>query len=416
MDVAYPVTLFLVLGLVAVTICVRFVPDEERAPLARLLVGALMARLALAAVFAAIPETRMFHEDAMGYETAGHNLSQAWRGLRPPIQIITAMHQNYGWLYVCGAVDYLFGDFAALPSCFNCLVGTVVVFMVYQLARHFFHPLVARRAAVLAAFMPSMVLWSSVAIKDSLMAFLILVGLYSCVSIKRRFSVAAAFGICGSLIAMQPIRFYMIYFLGFAIVLSLFLERGMGLLSGVYKQLLVVGLFAVLLVMVGVAGRAQAGLEALDFAKVSSVRHGMAITPNSRFNADVDVSTPGRAIMFLPIGVSELLLSPFPWQITSLRALLAAPETLYWWLLFPSMIRGMWWMLRKRFGATSPLLLFAVTLTCAYSLVHGNVGSGFRQRAQIFIILFIFAALGVYRRKCLDARLDPNLLLIDEPR
>ena len=65
------------------------------------------------------------------------------------------MHQNYGWTWrLRGAVYYLFGDFSALASAFNCVVGTSVVFLVYLLARNFFHPLVARRAALLAAFVP----------------------------------------------------------------------------------------------------------------------------------------------------------------------------------------------------------------------------------------------------------------------
>src|SRR5260370_26071384 len=169
--------------------------------------------------------------------------------------------------------------------------------------------------------------------------------------------------------------------------------------------------------MLGLAGGTQAGLESLACATVSRFRHGMETTAQSGFSVDADVSTPVRALMFLPIGLSELLLGPFPWQFGSVRALMAAPETVYWWLLFPSAVRGMWWMFRKRFGSTSPMLLFAVTLSCAYSLVHGNVGSGFRQRAQIFIILFVFAALGAYRRKCQKANLDPDLLLADrQPR
>jgi hypothetical protein len=214
---------------------------------------------------------------------------------------------------------------------------------------------------------------------------------------------------------MQPVRFYMVYFLGFAILTSLFLERGAGLVTGIYKQVVVGGILVGLLVMVGFSGRAQSGLEAISFARVSSFRHGMAITASSGFDNDVDISTPGKALLFLPIGVAELLLGPCPWQLGSFRALLAGPETFYWWLLFPAMVRGMWWMFRKRFAATSPLLLFAVTMTAAYSLMHGNVGSGFRQRAQIFIILFIFASLGVYRSRCRRAGLDPDLLLNDTP-
>jgi hypothetical protein len=118
----------------------------------------------------------------------------------------------------------------------------------------------------------------------------------------------------------------------------------------------------------------------------------------------------------LPLGVAELLLGPFPWQFGSIRALFAAPETIYWWILFPGVIRGMSWSARRRFSETSPLLLFAVTMTCAYALMHGNVGSGFRQRSQIFVILFIFASFGAYKKRAERANIDPNHLLSEELR
>jgi hypothetical protein len=43
---------------------------------------------------------------------------------------------------------------------------------------------------------------------------------------------------------------------------------------------------------------------------------------------------------------------------------------------------------------------------CAYSLVHGNVGSGFRQRSQVFVFLFMFTALGWFQKKCTEAGID----------
>ena len=46
-----------------------------------------------------------------------------------------------------------------------------------------------------------------------------------------------------------------------------------------------------------------------------------------------------------------------------------------------------------------------------YSLVHGNVGAAFRQRAQIFVLLFIFASLGTYVKTCRRRGIDSNLLL-----
>jgi hypothetical protein len=47
--------------------------------------------------------------------------------------------------------------------------------------------------------------------------------------------------------------------------------------------------------------------------------------------------------------------------------------------------------------------------------MHGNVGSAFRQRAQIFIFLFIFSAAGMYMKKCARAGISNELLLQKEP-
>jgi hypothetical protein len=327
---------------------------------------------------------------------------------------LAEIQQNYGYKYIAGAVYYLLGQFKPLLSYLSCVIGTVTVYLVYRLSRMFFHPLVARQAALMIVWVPSMVLWSSMAIKDALMSFLILLTLLACVALKRRLTIASVLLLAGSIIAMQPIRFYMVYFLGFSVVLSLFLERGVRRLTGVYKQLLLIGVFAALLAVVGTAGGFSEGASSITFESASRFRHGMATSAASGFDASTDVSTPGRALAYLPIGVSELLLGPFPWQFGSMRALFAAPETIYWWILFPSMIRGMIWAFRKRFADTSPLVLFAVIMTCAYSLVHGNVGSGFRQRAQIFIILFIFAAFGRVKRRAERIGIDVDLLLSDE--
>ena len=108
-----------------------------------------------------------------------------------------------------------------------------------------------------------------------------------------------------------------------------------------------------------------------------------------------------------------LLLAPFPWQFTSLRASFSAPEMLVWWMLFPSLIGGLVFAIRRRFTKVAPLVIFTATLTAAYGLMQGNVGSAFRQRAQIFIVLFIFTALGWYRRKCRRAGIDESVLFVD---
>jgi hypothetical protein len=416
MDVIFPLISFLVVGTALLSIWARRFPDDEGAWLIRVLLAAFVLRLGAATMFAILPETRIFHEDASGYEGIGMAMAADWSGTGPPLPFARYLTQNYGFYYVSAVVYYIFGPYRPAVSYLNALLGTVNVLLVYRLSRYFFQAVVARRAAVLTAFFPSMILWSSVALKDPLMATLILVSLSGCVRLKRDFSVSALLSTVLPVIAMQPVRFYMVYFMLFALMVSLSFERGMRAVTGVTKQVLIGGAVIGLLMIVGFAGRAQEGMEILSLERASFFRSGMASTAASGFAGDVNISTPGRALAFLPVGVSVLLFAPFPWQFTSMRAIFAAPETILWWFLFPSLVRGLRYSMRKLLPDSAPLILFAITLTCAYSLVHGNVGSGFRQRAQIFVILFIFSSLGWYHDRARKVGLDEDVLLSDEAK
>lgn len=409
MDILVPLVFVLPIALAAFALYVRQLPPDEGQRLFRIVVVALFIRLLVATMFALVPSTRLFHDDAEGYEGLGMALARGWHHEGPPLRFPDDI--NRGYYYMCGAIYYVFGQYRAGPSFVNAFIGCLTVLLVHRVASTFFHTLVARRAALYTAFIPSMILWNSVALKDTTMTFLIVVALYSCVRLKQRFTAGALLGTVLPLIAVQPIRFYMIYFLGFAIVTSLALERGFKTLTGVSKQVFIAGAAVGLLALVGFAGSAQAGMDMLSFERVSTFRQGMATTANSGFAAEVDVSTPGRALAFLPLGVTMLLFSPFPWQFTSLRASLTAPEMFLWWALVPALWRGLRYAVKHRFAECSPILIFAGILTGAYSLMHGNVGSGFRQRAQIFVFLFIFASLGIFIKRCRQRGLDPKILL-----
>jgi len=55
--------------------------------------------------------------------------------------------------------------------------------------------------------------------------------------------------------------------------------------------------------------------------------------------------------------------------------------------------------IRHRFGDVMPLLLFLLLLSGVYSVTFGNVGTAYRQRAQLMPYLLIFAAIGLERWK-----------------
>jgi hypothetical protein len=189
------------------------------------------------------------------------------------------------------------------------------------------------------------------------------------------------------------------------------MDRGLSALTGVYKQLFLLGTIVAVFALTGLSGRTIDESQYVNFQTVSAYREGMATSARSGFAVDADISTPGKALAFLPIGLANLLLGPFPWQMSSIRAVIALPEAAIWWILVPSTVRGIIFLVRRRLSEVSPMLLFAVSLSCAYALVHGNIGSGFRQRSQIFVLFFIFTSIGWFQSRCRKAGIDEEHLL-----
>jgi hypothetical protein len=65
-----------------------------------------------------------------------------------------------------------------------------------------------------------------------------------------------------------------------------------------------------------------------------------------------------------------------------------------WWLSFPLLVLGIWYSIRYRLRQISPILIFTSMLSLAYSVFQGNVGTAYRQRAQLLVFYFIFVAVG----------------------
>src|SRR5258708_37325551 len=114
----------------------------------------------------------------------------------------------------------------------------------------------------------------------------------------------------------------------------------------------------------------------------------------SGFAEDVDLSSPEGALSALPLGFSYLILAPFPWQLASLRQGITLPEMIIWWASLPLLVLGMWFTIKHRLREVVPIIVFTTLLTLAYSILQGNVGTAYRQRAQLLVFYFVFVAVG----------------------
>jgi hypothetical protein len=74
---------------------------------------------------------------------------------------------------------------------------------------------------------------------------------------------------------------------------------------------------------------------------------------------------------------------------------LTLPEMLLWYASLPFLVTGLWYTIKHRLRTSIAVLLFTLMLTVAYSLYQGNIGTAYRQRAQIQIFHFMFIAAGI---------------------
>jgi hypothetical protein len=162
------------------------------------------------------------------------------------------------------------------------------------------------------------------------------------------------------------------------------------------RQFTAVILLGLALTYVGVTRSAGLQYERYgNLERLQRSRLDLARAAESGFGRDVDVSSTSGALSTIPVGVLYLLFAPFPWQVTSLRQSITLPEMVVWWASFPLLVLGFWFSIRYRLRKISPILIFTVMLTLAYSVFQGNVGTAYRQRAQLLVFYFIFVAVGV---------------------
>ncbi|MCS6912388.1 MAG: glycosyltransferase family 39 protein [Myxococcales bacterium] len=410
MSILVPLLSVIFFGSLLIELSLMGVPTAERRRLRVIVLVGLALRLALAVVLEVFPQFRLFHDDAGGYELNAMAMARAWKGLGPPVVLTWHGALTHGYVYVGAVLCFLFGVFPLHLAAWNGLFGVLTVIFLYRLARHLFHSRVAFRAALLLAFMPSMIVWNSVAIKDPIMVLLVTVSLYIYMLLRRRWSTVLLLILVATVSASFFIRFYISYFLILSIFLTVLVGRTQEGTSRV-RNLLIVAAFAIAVGLTGLSRNLSQGLELANLEQVALYRAGMASTANSGFGHDLDVSSPRGALLALPMGLAVVLFGPFPWQMRSLLPLSTLPEMLLWWYLVPSLWRGIRFAFTRSFSRGAPVFVFCISLSIAYSLTLGNVGAAVRQRTQIFVFLFVFVALGQFVKYCHKHRINPDLLI-----
>ena len=399
-------------GLAAVAAFYTYRQREHWQFLLRIFVAGLVLRMIVAAGIYFFSGQEFFGGDALHYDFLGYAQVKAWSGDGFfKWEIGTYMRNNaaaWGMNYLVGAIYAIVGRNMLAVQFFNAVLGALTAVLVFQCAYHAFANLrVARIAAIAVAFYPSLVLWSAQGLKDAPIVFCLVLAILATLKLGQKLSVQYILVLGVSLLVVYSLRFYVFYMICFAVAGAFAIGMQAVTATSFIRQFAVIIILGLGLTYLGVTRSASIQYEQLvTFEQLQRSRADAARSAESGFGEDVDVSTTSGAISTIPLGLVYLLFAPFPWQLASLRQSITLPEMLIWWACFPLMVLGLWFTIKHRLRQLSPMLIFTCMLTLSYSVVQGNVGTAYRQRAQLLVFYFIFVAVGavLFKEKREDKR------------
>jgi 4-amino-4-deoxy-L-arabinose transferase-like glycosyltransferase len=368
--------------------------ETDKRFLLRLFISALLIRMAVGALIFAFDLQDFFGGDARTYDILGWDVLLTWRGEGPQTEIDDSV--VWGMPYLVAGIYTLVGRNALAVQFFNAICGAAAAVVVYKSALQLYRNMrVARLAALLVAFYPSLILWSSQALKDAPIVLLLTLTIMATLKLSEKLSVKYGLLLISSLLGLLNLRFYIFYMAAAAITGAFLIGMKQVSAQSFARQFGVIAALGLSLTYLGVLRTASVQIE--DYANLETVqrsRQDLAASAQSGFGQDVDVSTTAGALGVIPLGLVYLLFAPFPWQMASLRQSITLPEMLVWWGSFPLLVLGGWFTLKYRLRQALPIILFTALLTLAYSIFQGNVGTAYRQRSQLLVFYFIFVAVG----------------------
>lgn len=340
-----------------------------------------------------------FWGDSSQYDEGGYLLSQYWQGdvlINPHLERKVS---GWGFFYFVAGIYYFFGRNQLLVQLLNGTIGSLTMVVIYAIAKDLFDEQAARWASRFMAFFPQMLFWSGAMYKDTSIMFCIALCMYAVLRLRSGLATRHIALFLVAALCLMSLRFYVFYFVAFATLGTFLLSQRRGVFGSVFTQVALVGVFLVAFNFAAGEESVEQHTQYFDLERVQIARADQAKWGQSAFEVEADVSTVGGALTAIPLGLVYLLFAPFPWSISGVRQLLTVPETLVWYALWPSLIRGVRFTVRTRFRDALPILAFAASLTLAYAIFQGNVGTAYRQRTQVTMFYFIFMAQGYVQKK-----------------
>lgn len=251
-------------------------------------------------------------------------------------------------------------------------------------------PRAARWAAWLMAFEPGSIFFNSAIHKDPLMELAAGLIVFGSTWIWRQLDVRGIL-VCalGGFIGVET-RAYAGWFLVAGAVFVLFhaairsINRPMRAMPIIYAVIFAAFLVTPTLLAVS-SKKSLAYLQQSQTANAQGQAEGGTGRANGSNLAleQVNFSSRGQVLQNLPKRMEELVIQPYPWQLSDSSQRFGAIGTLVAYAILILLIRYAWLNRGQVAARAAPILYPMFFLLVAYSLAVGNAGTGFRYRTHL---------------------------------
>jgi 4-amino-4-deoxy-L-arabinose transferase-like glycosyltransferase len=317
------------------------------------------------------------------------------------------------------ALYAVFGHMPLLPKLINGAMAALCAVLIFEIARRAFRPSVAVLAGVGAALMPSLILWSVVTLKESLVLLLAVLGLWALQRLAEQPSPRRAANVLMVLLATMLVSIDLRSTTSLILlVLVPIVLLGRGHFRPRAWQLGLLGL-AVLVVLGGglfvargrISNRPPAGVLEDVVLQIRHRRAQEAASARSQIRPQSEViSAEGRpevpeaeavsdatpfsfgSDVLEPLGFA--LLAPAPWQAKNLSELAVSAEMLAWYVLLGASFCAWRAPPRQRLFVAC-LVAYGLANWLVLAASEGNLGNLMRHRILLAPTLLVLGAAGL---------------------
>ncbi len=244
----------------------------------------------------------------------------------------------------------------------------------------------ANWAGFFLTFYPSLLFYSTQLVRDAILTLLGLAGLYVAIRFLRQPHAAYA----ALWLAVAAVLFLLRFYAGVALVASVLLFAMRFRRQALFPALILAAA-GIVAVQQGFFGLSIVSYW-LDPARITAFRTTTYSIGGSAAGIALDFSNPVAFVLSYGYSFATAMFGPFPWQLSSLVQVIAFPEAVALWLLFPVWLGGVVHLVRSRWRDETLLLLFSLVLIGAVALFSDNIGANTRLRLLPWSAFLIYAA------------------------